>query len=569
MIFKIVRKIRRLIFLFLLVLLVGLAVPKLVRAVDGYWAYWWPPKATPWIYDNQIGGVSFSTYTSQTNFSQLEAEFRRLVEYSKPDYLVVFVDLKIVQPLKQAAENNRNLSEIRSNEFDFSYYDDLVKMAKANNIKIIFYPELSAYGGQAMYPFSYYSKIGWFWKRPNWEKGYANPTTDAARYPNGSQINSDYNWIEHEGSYEHVAQDGARHFSITSDGVENTGIGDWQVYESPDMVFNGADTMLHDGTLHVHSPLPSLSSEGYRNFLRQTYEKFAVHYKDDSTVWGFYVWQEPTYNHLRENISYSNGFSGNTDAGDSRQYETDYSKVELDRYNNWRVSKGMATVANVPYPPDNTYKQFREWNLADFQKNLADGVKSVAPNMKILMSIFIYEPIVGMANNPTTLMSVVKPDWITIERPDSIEPYLSGNNWTNFYNSLKNSNPNLKGVLSHWIGQIDKDNKSREIGDEVMVPIFNGGGVSNYDSMIGDINGYAHWPSGGCQLVTNNCVIRYSRSASYIPVSECTLVEESTGVTDLIRWYVSYRSGSADGDLNCDGNVNVTDLIFWYGKYRD
>jgi len=48
----------------------------------------------------------------------------------------------------------------------------------------------------------------------------------------------------------------------------------------------------------------------------------------------------------------------------------------------------------------------------------------------------------------------------------------------------------------------------------------------------------------------------------------CIPIGEETGINDLIRWYGSYKNGTGNGDLNCDGSTNISDLVFWYGKYK-
>jgi len=369
--------------------------------------------------------LSKINYNSVNDFAHLKQDFDSMITKHKPDAILLLMDWAEIQPLKRIndhpilPENSRTLSQV-VDDYSFSYFDDVVRLSKANNIQVILYPSPGAYGGQVAYPFSYYSKTGWFWNRPGWE-GVADPMKDAMRHPTKEQNGSNYNWCEHETGYTKTDCT-KRHESLTTDNVEDTGVGIWSVYEESNMVFNGYDISLHwspdkPNTLPftLHSPIPSMSSVAYRNIIKDQYQKIGQHFKDQGVL-AYFIFMETTYAHLREQMTYLHGETFDTQSGDGRMYEVDYSPAELVAYNIWRTARGESTLDKVPYPPNDNYKDFRKYNLAEFLDNLKQGLKQGDQNAKILYSNFEDPNIRGESSDLQTTMEKLKPDIVSIER---------------------------------------------------------------------------------------------------------------------------------------------------------
>ncbi|MBI4130661.1 hypothetical protein HY468_05060, partial [Candidatus Roizmanbacteria bacterium] len=512
---------------------------------------WWPRTATPWLFGSQAGGqvgyLSFLKYNRTQDFTGLRNSFNEMVKKHKPHLLIVMMEWGDIQPLIFSAPNAAilprdplTLQQVRSDTLVFDYFDDVVKLAQANNMKVMLYPIISAYGSGKLYPFSYASNTGWFWKRRDWSNGLADPTTDAMRHPSVAQVCTflarvgvgcdgsgntpgawrGYDWIEHQGGYwPTVTTDSTHpnftHSDFTSDGIElpQPGFYNLQVYESPDMVFNAYDVRLSHATEPnanhtIHSPIPSLSSTAYLNVTKDIFQKIGAHFAN-SNIFGYFIFQEPTYAHLRENVNYcryglgqngenwENGYTTMHDDLIDDQvfasilntciYDVDYSQAELIAYNRWRALPSSpvsshAPVSQIPFPPDLDYVVFRGYNLANFLNNLKSGLRTGDQNAKIGLSIlgdvlpnfpppgpfdpsvdlrpegFFGERYNGMGVSPFVLLSVLQPDIQILEHIDTANVVFQGgtdaepnlNLRQKYINILKTYGAAGKTVISYY-----------------------------------------------------------------------------------------------------------------------
>jgi len=544
-------------------------VPTKAVTVKNY--IWWQPKRiSKWAYRDKIGGMSFMDYKRQDDFPKLKQEFNDMISIHKPDLVFALADWADLQPLKFIngspvfPEGNHTLDQVRDDELKFDYFDDLITLAHANNIKVIFYFTTSAYGGRTPYPFTYYSKTGWFWKRPNWDKGVASPDSEAMRHPESDQISSDYNWCEHEVGYGKVDCT-KRHKSLTTDNVEDTGIGIWQVVESSKFVYNGQSLALHydpnkpEKRLFLHFPIPSYSSQSYRQISRDLFVKIGEHYKDKN-LFGYYLFMEPTYAHLREQMNYVSGETFDTQSGDGHMYEVDYSPAELSSYNKWRSKRGELALEKVPYPPTNNYKTFREYNLADFLNNLKQGLLESDPQARVILSYFEDHNIIGEATDLKILLETINPEIVSFDPPLEAKQVFEDNNKLNsFVDTLKRYSSKTDTFISTYI----------EPNTGIDNTVSNLIGFNNYFAPAlkpsHDEANYPLWKPKNC----SGCTFRYLSPGTPAQVDLCTSIDNDTDISDLINWYQAYRGApNQNSDLNCDTKINVDDLIFWYQKYR-
>ena len=482
--------------------------------------FWWPKQATPWVYKGVLGGMKFMNYSRATDKPALTSEFNLMVSKSKPSLLVIKVDAEDMLPLRKLngqpnaplAEGNATLNQVvDGNLQNFEYYDDLVQLAKNNNIEVAFHLNFSAYGGSSPYPYSYYSKAGWFWKRPDWAGGIANPTTDAMRYAPAARNKSDYNWLEHETGY--IVYPGAnhRHMAFSSNGQEETGLGQWQVFESPDMVFSGFDTVLHNGELIIHTPIPSLSSQAYRDFVKNNMQKFATHYKNKDIKF-YQIFEEPSYAHLRENVYYSNNWTPpNVGAGPGYYYDVDYSSVELARYNTWRASRGEGPVGEIPYRANANYNRFKKHNLADFLREIGTGVKAGDTGAKVLVGDFYDVGYSGAGSDLGSLISIVRPEILTREPPNFLhETFAQPKTLNDYLKQIRSYSTSIDQYFSFY-NPVPANAKDAEVAT-----IFGTYGFNTYYTpmilaVIGNANAearYALWRAGGCP----GCIFRYDNT---------------------------------------------------------
>ncbi len=569
---------KKLLIFFVVIVSISLCVfvnPSQAATVKNY--IWWEPKRiSKWAYTDKYGGMSFMNYQRQTDFAKLKKEFNDMISIHKPDLIFALAGWGDLQPLKfingspVLPEANRTLDQVRDDELKFDYFDDLIRLAHANNIEVIFYLTGTPYGGPTPYPFTYYSKTGWFWKRPDWDEGIASPHSEAMRHPNSHQISSDYNWCEHETGYVKVDCT-KRHWSLTTDNIEDTGVGIWPVFESPDFVFNGSSLALHyDPTkpnnlpFPLHFPIPSYSSQSFRQITRDLFVKIGNHYKDKN-LFGYYLFMEPSYAHLREQMTYINGYTGDTQSGDGGMYEVDYSPAELSAYNKWRASKEVPEPAldKVPYPPTNNYKTFREYNLADFLNNLKQGLLESDPQARVVLSYFEESSIIGEASDLKTQLEVIDPEIISFDPPlESKKVFENNSQLNNFVDTLKNYSQKADTFISTYI----EPNTSIDISVSNLINFDNFYAPALYAQSLHE--SYPLWDSSKCA----GCIFRYQTPgtpAQVDPPSACTPIGNNTTIDDLINWYQAYRGApNQDSDLNCDTKINIDDLVFWYQKYR-
>lgn len=535
------------------------------------YAKWWPAYLTPWAYEGgQMGGLYYMNYNRATQFSRLESEFNSMITTSKPSVLVIMASWNDLQPFKfqnGLPEGTKKPSDLVDTVLKLDYFDDLVLLSKRNGINPILYPIVSGYGGYGAYPFSYYSKSSWFWKRPDWPYGLANPATDAMRHPPAAKNGSNYDWCEHEAGY--VKLDcTARHFPLTANGKEPTGIGDWQVFESPDMVFNGYDSgSLLPSTLHIHSPIPSFSSIPYRTITKDLFKRIAAHFKDKG-IGGYFLFQEPSYAHLRENMAYTSGFSGNTGAGDSRRYEVDYSEAERIAYNEWgRAFKGFTTDRPIPYPVDATYNEFRTFNLAGFQVNLKDGLKIGDPNAKILLSIFEAEEIQGLGSNPAISLQVIKPDIVAYEPPFTIRKTLADSTKRNaLIQFIKRYSPGTTRFMS-----LDSNTVANyETYDSLVSADFARNGFTEFWTPVlmnfaKDPSGYAFWGPNTCA----GCTFRYRVPGTAAPSLPINLRSTCSSATNRATISWTAATGATRYIIRIDNKQNPwSDSALYPGDYK-
>lgn len=465
---------------------------------------WWPKVVTPEFYQNKsrnIGGVSFLDYQRATDYPVLKSKFDDLLRNHKPDSVVVLMEWQDVQQLRFTAPNipvlpgpNANsLDAVVESTFRYAYFDDLIALLRANNIEVILYPVVSPYGGQSAYPFTYYSNVGWFWQRPDWPHGLANPTTDAMRHPPQELNGSDYNWCTHEAGY--LRPDCTqRHFALTTDGVQDTLVasGRVPVFESPDMVFNGYDTRLLDGR-PIHTPIPSLSSIPHREVTRAFFRNIGSHFRDKG-ISSYFLYQEPTYALLRENINYCP--QNNSIVGDTCDFEVDYSEAERIAYNAWgREFKGFGQNENrpIPFPVDDTYREFREFNLAGFLANLKEGLRETDPEADILLSLTRGGNIQGTGVNESILLSVIRPEAIVIEPPnEATKAFVSENGLSSIINQVRTtSSTPIRKILSYDVqNPVSNDsNRASQLANSGNISFL----VPAIRNTCTDPSGFPHW----------------------------------------------------------------------------
>ena len=560
--------------LFILVTLMGAGNVEAAEVKN--YVFWWPLMNSNWAYRKVLGGVSFMNYSHVGDFETLRLQFKGMIETHKPDLMIVIVDWKDIQPLKEEVpgggklpENGVGLSEVIDDNLSLEYFDDLVALARTNGVEVIFEPIVSGYGGQVAYPFSYYSKTGWFWKRPDWQNGLANPVTEVMRYPGADQNGASYGWYEHETGYDKVDRN-KWHWNLTTDGVENTGLGNWRVFETPDMVFNGYDIPLHYDPanpgvlpLPIHSPVPSFSSEIYRSTTRELFKKMATHFRNKGVA-GYFLFQEPSYAHLREQMNYSSGFTGETESGDGHMYEVDYSDAEKIRYNNWRAAKGVAAVDRIPYPVDDSYNQFREENLADFINNLKLGVKEGDPAAKVSVSFFNDDDIKGKASNMATLFRTVSPEMLTMEPPLKVAAIFENDTSLNqIASNMKSYAPGANTFISFYIDptRTDVDQKAAKAFNlsSFYVPAVR----SSHDA-----SGYALWSPNNCE----ECQFRYRNPGVFKEIETVatpTSRPVATATPTIGPKCQPCSSGLASslGNADCNNKIDLIDFGKWKREY--
>jgi Carbohydrate binding domain len=388
----------------------------------GNYVQWWPNHVTPWVYSGKsIGGVSHMNYNRSTMQARLKADVVKMLNVHKPGMVILLASMSDLMPIQKTSvlpEGNVTAKQVWGGTLTFDYFDDLIQALKSYGVKSVFYPVVSGYGGPIAYPFSYYSKVGWFWNRPDWPNGLANPTTDAMRHPPATLNGSSYDWCSHTAGYKDI-DCSSRHFPRTTDNIEETGLGVWKVYESPDMVFNGFDTALHDNKFHLYTPVPSLSSKAYRTLTRDIFKQIGTHYKSYDLE-GYFLFQEPTYAHLRQNVNYCPYVDTAAQTGSTCQYEVDYSPAETAAYNEWgRIYRGFPKdkVTPIPFPVNATYDEFRTFNMAGFLLNLKEGLREGNSTARVMAPIFEDSAIKGMGVNTTITMKVLKPEVVIVEPP--------------------------------------------------------------------------------------------------------------------------------------------------------
>lgn len=249
----------------------------------------------------------------------------------------------------------------------------------------------------------------------------------------------------------------------------------------------------------IHTPIPSFSSTAFRQATSDYFRKISQHFQN-SGVFGYYLYQEPIYAHLRENMNYCSDYDGGTGAGNTCRYDVDYSRVEKERYNVWRAARGLAPVTQIPYPPDATYNSFREYNLADFLANLKTGLRNGDASAQSVLSIFLADEIKGMGVNPVTELQTVNPDIIALEPPQTAKTIFENpQQRTNFINTLI-TNSSSRKFLSYYIEAVGND--------QTIANAFAAAGFTDYwapavkDNSVGT---YAIWSANNCQT----CVFRY------------------------------------------------------------
>lgn len=559
------------------------------------WAVWWAPMSSPWVYDEstRIGGFKFMKYNNSTHHSLLEQEFNSLLAYHKPNVLVVYFNFQDIYPYKWTQDpsipllfprgDNKVSDIVNINEPDFEYYDDLVDLARQNGIQVILRPNANAYGGFVTYPYTYYSSIGWFWCRPDWGPSnltseqkiaqgycYADPRTEAMRHPTTAQNGSNYNWIEHTIAYGDVSRNpNARHFPLTSNGTEFEEGQPVQVYESPDMVFNGLDT-----DVGIHTPVPSFSSDYFLNFSKILVADTSEHFKDHVNVLGYMLWEEPSYAHLRENMIYTSGWGGisgrNYEIGEQTDYEVDYSAAELSKYNAWRGTRGEAPVSQIPFPANANYNTFKKNNLARFMNELAATVRANDPNTKVMVP-FYHSVNIWLPEVDYHLMNqVVRPEIFGGEPSSMYDESLSNSGaWTTFANAVRSANPNLGIHLSGYTSGGGYEAFLSTVIPEFYRPGFVTNGRWGGANSVGD---YPIWAQ--CVPAQNNCTILQQSVNNNSCIPDCVTRScsqgngcggtcpacQGGGVTPA-QVIEAYGNRSGPEDINEDGLVNGIDFV--------
>lgn len=481
-------------------------LPKISEAsgTEKTYIIWQPTSATPWVHTESKnirgGGVIFMDYDSARDFDRLEIEFNSMITRHKPDLLTYHQEWRDLQPLKNfniPITQNSSLNEVVSDDLDFKYFDDFMKLANRYDIPVIFTTEYGGYGGPIYYPFTYAADAGWFWKRPDWQYGLADPLTDAMRHPPALKNHSDYNWNEHIAGYNKVQT--TKHYALTTDNVE----AGFAVYEHPELVYNGFDTIIAQTWGRIHSPIPSRSSMAYRDLVYSTASKIAIHGREVG-VYGYGIQPEPTYAHLRENVVYFSGHGGGI-VDDSRIYQVDYSPAELNKYNEWLANKGKGIVTEVPYPPTEDYKTFREYNNIEFLLGIKSAYKEADPGAKVLSSLHLGQYIDGHFNiNIAT--KLLDPEMTLIGPTYQLSDYFDDESrFQEILSTFQANNPSLVEFMSFR-------NTSTSSPDKNIADHFNSINVVtyfpavHYSSTAEPERGQPQWRSDGCA----DCTMRYS-----------------------------------------------------------
>ncbi|WKZ31475.1 MAG: hypothetical protein QY318_01795 [Candidatus Dojkabacteria bacterium] len=567
-----------------------------VKAQGGYktWNLWWAPLSSPWVFkpETQMGGYKFMKYDHATDYAQLQGEFNAMLAYHKPHVLQILLDTKDVYPPRWSQDNslpsnhpggtNKINDFVDFNNPDYDYYDDLVDLARINGIEVFFLINTSAYGGQAPYPYSYYSLMGWYWCRPDWgpgmtiaqkiAQGYcmSDPATDAMRHPSSNVNGSNYNWIEHIMIYQDShAHPNGRHLPLTTNGVEMEHLGaPIQVYESADMVFNGLDT-----DLGVHTPVPSYSSDAFLNFTKKVVGEGAERYKDHVNVRGYLLWQEPSYSHIRENMVFTTGYAGDRDyeIGDQNDYQVDYSTVELAKYNAWRATRNESPVSQVPFPQNANYELFKKYNMARFMNEIANEIRAKDSNAETIATYYYDNNLHMPEVDFSILNSVVQASGLHIEPPSHYPRHYNNQvAWQTFANGAKGGNPSLNTHLSGFLGT----ENYHPFLSTILTDYYAAGFV-----MVDNLNGansvgnYAIWsgctpdrvecqhlqPSTNVRACIPDCVTR-SCSEGDGCGGTCTQCQGGGNVTPQ-QVIDAYGDDGGPADTNSDGRVNGIDFV--------
>lgn len=566
-----------------------------VSAQGGYktWTVWWAPLSSPWVYkeETRMGGYKFMKYSHSADYTQLQQEFNAMLAYHKPHAIVVLYDFKDIYPPRWSQNsslpsnhprgNNKINDFVDFNNPDFDYYDDLVELARSNGVEVYFRVNNSVSGGMSPYPFSYYSNVGWYWCRPDWgpnltveqkiSQGYclADPATDAMRHPPAARNGSNYNWIEHIIAYENsTAHPNGRHFALTSNGVEMEHLGQaMEVYESPDMVFNGLDT-----DLGVHTPLASFSSDAYLNFTKKLVSESANHFKDKVNVKGYLLWEEPSYAHLRENMVFTTGYSGNRDyeIGEQTDYQVDYSAAELQKYNAWRGTRNEPPVSQIPFPQNSNYELFKKHNLARFMNELANTIRAGDGNAQVIYPYY-YDNNLHLPEIDFNLAnSIIRPDGVYLE-PEShySRNFNNSQSWLAFANNAKRTNSALNLHLSGYTGTNNYHTFLQNGLTDYFAPGFVTTGLFSGGNSVGNYNIWAGCTPSRveCQILqpstnTNSCIpdcVTRSCSQGDGCGGVCTQCQGG-GVTPQ-QVIDAFGNSGGPADLNSDGVVNGVDFV--------
>ncbi len=322
------------------------------------------------------------------------------------------------------------------------------------------------------------------------------------------------------------------------------------------MAFNGYSTDFNN--LNFHNPLPSFSSEAYRQELVRFYRQVATNFRGKS-IFGYYLWQEPGYSQLRENQHVVSGWTGTTEAGDARWYEVDYSLAELNRYNSWRSQKGMGVVSRIPFPVDSTYDQFRKENQAALLGLLAQAVKLGDPNARIHLSLYGDLGLGGMATDFPLMLQQTQPLVTGLEWPDFAK-YMFENptRRTNFIQTLRNNSPS-KEFVSYY-----KESPALS-KDQPVADSFGNLGFTDYyapamlNSLSLDGNGETDGKYPLWQKNCSTCFYRYKSPAQSQLLGRVVVDANRNGIFDEAEQWSVQTPGRSCGSnyYNWSGPISV------------
>ncbi len=331
--------------------------------------------------------IWWPSFSSDNTSLAINQEMNRLVNTYHPEYLILHLGWYDLQ--KKDNEYVFDLNGNTKGEKEGNIFKLIAEKARDFNLKLIIFLGLDAYQGIGMYPFSYTSSDSWFWKK-------YNPLTHAMRHPPtcGCNCGPTPNPIFYNKKDFSVLKGNLNslHLVSTCDNLEIIPYPTPQtigVNEHPDLVYSAFDTFFPGNTnpgainFTIHTPYPSFSSDAYKTEVKKIWSNFASYVKKyySSLVKGYQIWHEPQYAGFRESMI--------DDPNINVGYEVDYSPVEFQKYNEWRQTNNKSVVKGIHNPPDNDYKEFRRFNLANFMKEIKDEIKKVDPNIPVGIQLFI------------------------------------------------------------------------------------------------------------------------------------------------------------------------------------